>query len=303
MEAENQRKTLEERSQMTEVERLRHSTAHVLATAIAKIWPEAQFAAGPPVENGFYYDVELNHRISTDDFEAIEKEMTTVVKENQKFERIGVSRDEALKLAKAGRLAALGERDTESTFKIDLLNDIPEEEEISIYQNGDFWDLCAGPHVPRTGNCKAFKLMSVASAFYKGDSNNVQVQRIYGTAFKNKTQLNEYLEQLEEAKKRDHRKVGKELGLFHFDESVGQGLVLSKPKRAKIKKEKHKIKTKNHFFFIFWFWGRDFVCPSPKNKWHGNEKSCWDWCGLCFSNSSIIFNIIFNIGAKYRGLT
>ena len=243
MEAENQRKTLEERSQMTDVERLRHSTAHVLATAIAKIWPEAQFAAGPPVENGFYYDVELNHRISTDDFEAIEKEMTTVVKENQKFERIGVSRDEALKLAKAGRLAALGERDTESTFKIDLLNDIPEEEEISIYQNGDFWDLCAGPHVPRTGNCKAFKLMSVASAFYKGDSNNVQLQRIYGTAFKNKTQLNEYLEQLEEAKKRDHRKVGKELGLFHFDESVGQGLVLWKPKGAIIRNELQKFIT------------------------------------------------------------
>ena len=243
MEAENQRKTLEERSQMTDVERLRHSTAHVLATAIAKIWPEAQFAAGPPVENGFYYDVELNHRISTDDFEAIEKEMTTVVKENQKFERIGVSRDEALKLAKAGRLAALGERATESTFKIDLLKDIPEEEEISIYQNGDFWDLCAGPHVPRTGNCKAFKLMSVASAFYKGDSNNVQLQRIYGTAFKNKTQLNEYLEQLEEAKKRDHRKIGKELGLFHFDESVGQGLVLWKPKGAIIRNELQKFIT------------------------------------------------------------
>ncbi|MBV64418.1 MAG: threonine--tRNA ligase [Rickettsiales bacterium] len=237
----NQRKTLEERSQMTDVERLRHSTAHVLATAIAKIWPEAQFAAGPPVENGFYYDVELNHRISPDDFEAIEKEMTIVVKENQKFERIDVSRDEALELAKSGRLAALGERDIESTFKIDLLNDIPEEEEISIYKNGDFWDLCAGPHVPRTGNCKAFKLMSVASAFYKGDANNPQLQRIYGTAFKNKTQLNEYLEQLEEAKKRDHRKVGKELGLFHFDESVGQGLVLWKPKGSIIRNELQKF--------------------------------------------------------------
>ncbi len=237
----NQRKTLEERSQMTDVERLRHSTAHVLATAIAKIWPEAQFAAGPPVENGFYYDVELNHRISPDDFEAIEKEMTIVVKENQKFERIDVSRDEALELAKSGRLGALGERDIESTFKIDLLNDIPEEEEISIYKNGDFWDLCAGPHVPRTGNCKAFKLMSVASAFYKGDANNPQLQRIYGTAFKNKTQLNEYLEQLEEAKKRDHRKVGKELGLFHFDESVGQGLVLWKPKGSIIRNELQKF--------------------------------------------------------------
>ena len=221
----NQRKTLEERSQMTDIERLRHSTAHVLATAIAKLWPDAQFAAGPPVDNGFYYDVELSHRISTDDFEKIEKEMISVIKENQKFERIDVGRDEALSLAKSGRLAALGDRDVESTFKIDLLNDIPEDEEISIYKNGDFWDLCAGPHVPRTGNCKAFKLMSVASAFYKGDANNPQLQRIYGTAFKNKTQRNEYLEQSEEAQKRDHRKVGKELGLFHFHESVGQGLV------------------------------------------------------------------------------
>ena len=233
----NQRKTLEERSQMTDIERLRHSTAHILATAIAKLWPDAQFAAGPPVENGFYYDVKLEHRISTDDFEKIEKEMVAVIKENQKFERIDVSREEALALAKNGRLAALGEREVESTFKIDLLNDIPEDEEISIYKNGDFWDLCAGPHVPRTGNCKAFKLMSVASAFYKGDANNSQLQRIYGTAFKNKTLLNEYLEQLEEAKKRDHRRVGRELGLFHFDESVGQGLVLWKPKGAIIRNE------------------------------------------------------------------
>ncbi len=240
----NQRKTLEERSQMTDIERLRHSTAHILATAIAKLWPDAQFAAGPPVENGFYYDVKLEHRISTDDFEKIEKEMVAVIKENQKFERIDVSRDEALALAKNGRLAALGEREVESTFKIDLLNDIPEDEEISIYKNGDFWDLCAGPHVPRTGNCKAFKLMSVASAFYKGDANNSQLQRIYGTAFKNKTLLNEYLEQLEEAKKRDHRKVGRELGLFHFDESVGQGLVLWKPKGAIIRNElQHFIST------------------------------------------------------------
>ena len=119
----NQRKTQEERSQMTDIERLRHSTAHVLATAIAKLWPDAQFAAGPPVDNGFYYDVELKHRISTDDFEKIEKEMTSVIKENQKFERIDVSRDEALVLAENGRLAALGDRDVESTFKIDLLND------------------------------------------------------------------------------------------------------------------------------------------------------------------------------------
>ncbi|MCH2024405.1 MAG: threonine--tRNA ligase [Verrucomicrobiales bacterium] len=226
---------------MSDIERLRHSTAHVLATAIAKIWPDAQFAAGPPVENGFYYDVELEHRISPEDFEKIEEEMLKVVKENQPFERMIVSRDDALNLAQSGRLAAISERKESSTFKIDLLEDIPEGEEISIYKNGDFWDLCAGPHVPRTGNCKAFKLMSVASAFYKGDSNNPQLQRIYGTSFKNKTQLNEYLEQLEEAKKRDHRKVGRELGLFHFDESVGQGLVLWKPKGSIIRNELQKF--------------------------------------------------------------
>ena len=237
----NDRKTLEERSQMSDIERLRHSTAHILATAIAKIWPDSQFAAGPPVENGFYYDVELEHRISPEDFAMIEDEMLKIVKENQTFERIIVSREEALNLAQSGRLAALSERSKSSTFKIDLLEDIPEGEEISIFKNGDFWDLCAGPHVPRTGNCKAFKLMSVASAFYKGDSTNPQLQRIYGTSFKNKTQLNEYLEQLEEAKKRDHRKVGRDLGLFHFDESVGQGLVLWKPKGSIIRNELQKF--------------------------------------------------------------
>ena len=233
----NDRKTLEQRAQMSDIERLRHSTAHVLATAIAKLWPDAQFAAGPPVENGFYYDVDLKHRISPEDFEAIEAEMKTVVKANQPFEKIVVSRDEALELAKKGRLAALGERDVESPFKVDLLEDIPEDEEISIFKNGDFWDLCAGPHVARTGNCKAYKLMSVASAFYKGDSGNPQLQRVYGTAFKNKTQLGEYLEQIEEAKKRDHRKIGRELGLFHIDETVGQGLVLWKPKGAIVRRE------------------------------------------------------------------
>ncbi len=234
---EKQRKSLDEREQMTDLERLRHSTAHVLATAISRIWPDAQFAAGPPVENGFYYDVDLSHRITPDDFEQIEAEMKKEVKANNTFEKIVISRDEALDLANKGRLAAVGERDAPSTFKIDLLEDIPEDEEISVYKNGDFWDLCAGPHVARTGNCKAFKVMSVASAFYKGDADNPQLQRVYGTAFKNKTQLGEYLEQVEEAKKRDHRKLGRELGLFHIDEAVGQGLILWKPKGSIIRNE------------------------------------------------------------------
>ena len=234
---EKDRKTLEQRHQMSDLERLRHSCAHVLATAVSRIWPDAQFAAGPPVDGGFYYDLELAHRISPADFDQIEAEMKKVVKENSTFERIVVSRDEAMAMAKSGRLASVAERDVESIFKVDLLNDIPDDEEISIYKNGDFWDLCAGPHVGRTGNCKAFKIMSVASAFYKGDANKQSLQRIYGTCFKNKTMLDEHLERLEEAKKRDHRRLGKEMNLFTFDESVGQGLPLWKPKGGIIRRE------------------------------------------------------------------
>ena len=238
---EPQRKTLEERDQMSDLERLRHSTAHVLATAIAKLWPDAQFAAGPPVENGFYYDVDLSHRLTPDDFPKIEEEMTRIVKENQVFEKVEVSRAEAFELAQKGRLAALGDREVPSRFKVDLLQDIPEGEAISLFKNGDFWDLCAGPHVPRTGNCKAFKVMSVASAFYKGDAANPQLQRVYGTAFKNRTELEEHLVRLEEAKLRDHRKLGKELDLFHIDEAVGQGLILWKPNGSVVRIELQKF--------------------------------------------------------------
>lgn len=252
---EKDRKTLEERNQMSDLERLRHSCAHVLATAISRIWPDAQFAAGPPVEGGFYYDVDLEHRISPADFDQIEAEMKKVVKENAPFERMVVCRDEAMVMAKSGRLASVAEREVESIFKVDLLNDIPEDEEISIFKNGDFWDLCAGPHVGRTGNCKAHKLMSVASAFYKGDKDRQSLQRIYGTCFKNRTLLDEHLERLEEAKKRDHRRLGKEMGLFTFDESVGQGLPLWKPKGGIIRRELQDFITeeldKQGYFQVF----------------------------------------------------
>src|SRR3981189_2955975 len=211
------RKTLEDRAKMTDIERLRHSTAHVLATAILKIWPEAQFAAGPPAENGFYYDIELPHRISSDDVEKIEPEMKKEIKANHPFERMEVSRDEALELGKKGRLAALSDRDQPSKFKIDIIENIPPDEKISLYRNGDFIDLCAGPHVMRTGNVGAFKLTSVASAYYKGDEKNPQLQRIYGTAFKNKTALDEWEKMQAEAKRRDHRKIGAEMGLFALD--------------------------------------------------------------------------------------
>ena len=232
----SERKTLDERHQMSDIERLRHSCAHVLATAICRIWPDVQLAAGPPVENGFYYDMDLAHRISPEDFPRIEEEMKKVVKDNDAFERVTVSRSEALELARAGRLGGVSNREVESIFKVDLLNDIPEDEEISIFKNGEFWDLCAGPHVGRTGNCKAFKLMSVASSYYKGDKDRQSLQRLYGTCFKNSTELLEHLTRLEEAKKRDHRRLGKELGLFHIDEAVGQGLVLWKPKGALIRR-------------------------------------------------------------------
>jgi threonyl-tRNA synthetase len=242
-----ERKTLEERATMTDLERLRHSASHVLATAILKIWPEAQFAAGPPVENGFYYDVDLPHRISPEDFEKIEAEMKKEIKANHPFERMEVSRDEALELGKKGRLAALSERPEPSKYKIDIIENIPPDERISLYRSGDFVDLCAGPHVMRTGNIGAFKLTSVASAYYKGDEKNPQLQRVYGTAFKTKKELDDYFTMLEEAKKRDHRKLGKELELFVFDDDVGPGLPMFLPRGAVIADELEKLAKETEF--------------------------------------------------------
>jgi threonyl-tRNA synthetase len=242
-----ERKTLEQREQMTDIERLRHSTSHVLATAILKLWPEAQFAAGPPVENGFYYDVDLPHRIAPDDFEKIEAEMKKEIKANHPFERMEVSRDEALKLGKKGRLASLSERPEPSKFKLDIIENIPPDERISLYRNGDFIDLCAGPHIMRTGNIGAFKLTNVASAYYKGDEKNPQLQRIYGTAFKTKKELDDYFTMLEEAKKRDHRKLGRELELFVFDDDVGPGLPMFLPRGAVIAEELEKLAKETEF--------------------------------------------------------
>jgi len=244
----DERKSLEQRHQMSDLERLRHSAAHVLATAILRIWPEAQFAAGPPVENGFYYDVELPHRISPEDFLTIEAEMKKEIKANNVFERTVVSREEAIALANSGRLGGLSERPGNvSKFKIGNLQDIPEGEEISLYRNGDFLDLCAGPHVMRTGNIGAFKLTHVASAYYKGDEKNPQLQRIYGTAFKNKTEMEAYFTMLEEAKKRDHRKLGKELELFCFDEDVGPGLAMWLPRGTVLIEELERLAKETEF--------------------------------------------------------
>jgi len=222
-----------------------------MATAILRLWPDAQFASGPAVENGFYYDVELSRRISPEDFPAIEAEMKKEIKANHTFEKIGVTREQAMKDAQSGRLGGLVERPgNPSKFKLGNLESIPEGERITYCKNGDFIDLCewSPQHVMRTGNIGAFKLTSVASAYYKGDEKNPQLQRIYGTAFKNRTQLDEYFKMIEEAKKRDHRKIGQEMGLFTIDtEFVGPGLPLWLPKGAAICEELEKLAKETEF--------------------------------------------------------
>lgn len=244
-----ERKTLDDRAKMTELERIRHSCAHVLATAILRLWPDAQFAYGPPVENGFYYDLECSHRISPEDFARLEEEMKKEIKANNVFEKLTVTREQAIADAQSGRLGGLAERPgNASKFKLDLLKNIPEGEPISYFKNGDFIDLCAGPHVMRTGNIGAFKLTTVAAAYYKGDEKGPQLQRIYGTAFKNKTALEEWLKLQEEAKRRDHRKIGAEMNLFAFDaDFTGPGLPLWLPKGGAILEELEKLAKETEF--------------------------------------------------------
>jgi threonyl-tRNA synthetase len=199
-----------------------------LATAVLRLFPDAKLDIGPPTDSGFYYDFDLEHKFTAEDLESIEAEMRKVSKENQKFERLEVDREEAMKL-----IAEIGQEE----YKLGRLEDIPEGEAISFYRNGEFIDLCAGTHVGYTKKVKAVKLLSVAGAYHRGDEKNKQLQRIYGTAFPTKDELKEYLERLEEAKKRDHRNLGRDLGLFHIDEMVGQGLVLWKPNGAIIRQE------------------------------------------------------------------
>src|SRR5690242_3470131 len=243
-----ERTTLDDRAKMIELELSRQSSAHVLDTAILRLWLDAQFAAGPPVESGFYYDVDLKHRISHDDFPKIEEEMKKEIKANNVFEKIVVTREQAIKDSESGRLGGLGERPgNPSKFKLGNLEAIPEGEQITYFKNGDFVDLCAGPHVMRTGNIGAFKLTTVASAYYKGDEKNPQLQRVYGTAFKTRKELDEYFAMLEEAKKRDHRKLGKELEIYVIDEDVGPGLPLWLPRGAAIIEELEKLAKETEF--------------------------------------------------------
>lgn len=214
--------------QMNPLEELRHSAAHMLAAAVLRLYPETKLDIGPPTEHGFYYDLDLDHRLTLEDLEKIEAEMKKVAKENQRFERIECDRTEAEQ-----HIRGMGQE----RYKLGRLADIPEGEPISFYRNGEFLDLCAGTHVKYTKAVKAFKLLNVAGAYHRGDEKNKQLQRIYGTAFPTRAELDEYLDRLEQARQRDHRKIGRDLNLFHIDEAVGQGLILWKPNGAVIRQE------------------------------------------------------------------
>ena len=214
--------------EMSPVEEIRHSAAHVLATAVLRLYPDTQLDIGPPTDSGFYYDFDSEVPFTPEILLEIEDEMKKVIKENQRFERLEVSREEAVSMVKE-----MGQ----STYKLGRLDDIPAGETISFYRNGEFLDLCAGSHVSYTKKIKAFKLLNIAGSYHRGDSSQKQLQRIYGTAFASKDELSQYLQRIEEAKLRDHRVVGKDLGLFHIDEQVGQGLVLWKPNGAIIRQE------------------------------------------------------------------
>jgi threonyl-tRNA synthetase len=217
--------------QMSPLEELRHSCAHILATAVLRVFPDARLDIGPPTDSGFYYDFDLTHRFTMEDLEHLEKEMQKIISERQEFQRIETTRKEASEYFKLHN----------QPFKLERLSDIPEDEAITFYQNGEFKDLCAGTHVKNTDEIKAFKLLNIAGAYFRGDEKNKQLQRIYGTAFAKKSELDSYLTQLEEAKKRDHRKLGKDLDLFSISDLVGPGLILWHPKGAIIRQELQKF--------------------------------------------------------------
>ncbi len=209
-------------SETNELQVLRHSAAHVMAQAVKRLFPEVKLTIGPAIDNGFYYDFDTEHAFTREDLDKIEEEMKKIAKENLKIERFELPRDEALELMK------------DEPYKIELINDIPDGDAISFYKQGEFTDLCAGPHVKYTSKVKAFKLISATGAYWRGDEHNKMLTRIYGTAFQSKDELAAYLEQLEEAKKRDHNKLGRELELFTTVDYIGQGLPIMLPKGARI---------------------------------------------------------------------
>ncbi len=205
-----------------ELRTLRHSASHILAQAVKRLFPDVKLAIGPAIDTGFYYDFDTEHTFTPEDLEAIEKEMKKIVKENLKIERFELPRNEALELMK------------DEPYKTELINELPEGETISFYKQGDFTDLCAGPHIAYTSKVKAYKLLSATGAYWRGNEKNKMLQRIYGTAFFKKDELEAYLAELEEAKKRDHNKLGRELELFTTSDIIGQGLPILLPKGARI---------------------------------------------------------------------
>ncbi|HLR41208.1 MAG TPA: threonine--tRNA ligase [Virgibacillus sp.] len=205
---------------------MRHSTAHLMAQAIKRLYKDVKFGVGPVIEEGFYYDMEMEHALTPEDLPKIEKEMKRIIDENLEIERIEVSREEAKTMFKE-----MGD-----DLKLELIDAIPESEQVTIYKQGEFFDLCRGIHVPTTSKIKAFKLLSISGAYWRGDSNNQQLQRIYGTAFEKQSQVDAYLKILEERKERDHRKLGKELDIFTVSQKVGQGLPLWLPNGATIRR-------------------------------------------------------------------
>lgn len=208
------------------LEVLRHSTAHLMAQAVKRLYPNVKLGVGPVIEGGFYYDIDSEQSLTPEDLPLIEKEMAKIINENIEIVRVEVSRENAIK-----RYREIGDE-----YKLELIDAIPEDESVTIYEQGEFFDLCRGVHVPSTGKLKEFKLLSIAGAYWRGNSDNKMLQRIYGTAFFNKADLAEHLRLLEEAKERDHRKIGKELNLFTSSQLVGQGLPLWLPKGATIRR-------------------------------------------------------------------
>ena len=198
----------------------RHTGSHILAQAVKRLWPETKLAIGPAIADGFYYDFDSEHSFTPDDFKTIEKEMERIVNENHKLERFELPREEAIAFM----------REKGEPYKVELIEDLPEDETISFYRQGEFVDLCAGPHVASTGKVKNIKIMSLAGAYWRGSEKNKMLQRIYATAFAKKEDLEAYITRIEEAKKRDHRKLGRELGLFMTDELVGKGMPMFLPK-------------------------------------------------------------------------
>ena len=240
---------------------LRHTASHILAQAVKRLWPEAKLAIGPAIDKGFYYDIDMEHTLTPEDLTKIEKEMSRIVKENLPITKSVMSRQEAIEFFKSKN----------EDYKVELIEDLPEDAVISCYAQGDFIDLCAGPHVASTGKVKAFKLQSIAGAYWRGDEKNKMLQRIYGTAFEKKEELDAYLHMLEEAAKRDHRKLGKELGLFVIKEE-GPGFPFFLPKGMALRNELENFWREVHHDFEY----DEIRTPIILNKQLWETSGHWD---------------------------